>query len=104
MVNWKKASGILVTIGVTATVLYVSYSVVFLASKKELALFKKDHPESSLFQKLMEGEEAMMEKRISNITKKQLKRIEQLSLQPELTDLEIKEYDSIIRKWGYKNK
>lgn len=104
MVNWKKASGILVTIGVTATVLYVSYSVVFLASKKELALFKTAHPESTLFQKLMEGEEAMMEKRISNITKKQLKRIEQLSLQPELTDLEIKEYDSIIKKWGYKNK
>lgn len=104
MVNWKKASAILVTIGVTATVLYVSYSVVFLASKKDLALIKTAEPENRLFQDLLEGEAESMEKRISNITKKQLKRLHELSSKEDLTESEIKEYDSIIKKWDYKNK
>jgi hypothetical protein len=102
MVNWKKAGGILVTIGVTATILYVSYSVVFLANKKDLELLKKDCPECLLFSKLMEGDEARMEKKISNITKKQLKTLHELCLKTELTDSETKQYNSIIDKWGFK--
>jgi hypothetical protein len=104
MVNWKKASAILVTIGVTATVLYVSYSVVFLANKKDLALIKTAEPNNRLFQKLVEGEAEKMEKKISNITKKQLKRLHELSLKEEFTAEELKDYDSIIKKWDYKNK
>jgi hypothetical protein len=102
MVNWKKAGGILVTIGVTATILYVSYSVVFLANKKDLKLLKKDCPECLLFSKLTEGDEARMEKKISNITKKQLKTLHELCLKTELTDSETKQYNSIIDKWGFK--
>ncbi len=50
----------------------------------------------------MEGDEARMEKKISNITKKQLKTLHELCLKTELTDSEIKQYNSIIDKWGFK--
>jgi hypothetical protein len=46
--NWKKAGGILITLGVTATAIYMSYSFVFLAKKKDFDLFKEKCKGSNL--------------------------------------------------------
>jgi len=41
--DWKKAGTILVTLGVTATAVYMSYSFIFLAKKKDFELFKENY-------------------------------------------------------------
>lgn len=99
--NWKKAGGILVTLGVTATALYVSYSFVFLAKKKDFELFKEKCKDSVFFKNIDSEKENTMIKNIHNLSKKQLIKFSDLCNKEKLTDEETKQFEGLKKKWKY---
>lgn len=99
--NWKKAGGILISLGVTATAIYISYSFVFLAKKKDFELFKENCKDSELIKSLDKDSEALMIKKIHNLSKKQLAKFSELCNKKTLTDSEKEEFQKIKKKWGY---
>ena len=99
--NWKKAGGILVTLGITATAVYMSYSLLFLAKKKDFELFKENCKGSDLFKDISPEKEVLMLKNIHNLSKKQLLKFSELCNKKTLTDLETKEFDKLKKKWKY---
>lgn len=99
--NWKKAGGILVTLGVTATAIYVSYSLVFLAKKKDFELFKEKCKDSVFFKNIDSGKESLMIKNIHNLSKKQLMRFSDLCNKKTLTEEEKKDFEGLKKKWKY---
>lgn len=101
--NWKRAGVILVSLGVTATVCYVSYSLVFKGNKKDFEKLKTNSSESELFKKLDSETEVKMLKNIHNLSKKQINRLEELLNKESLSESEVAEMDSILKKWKYEN-
>ena len=99
--NWKKAGGILITLGVTATAIYMSYSFVFLAKKKDFDLFKEKCKGSNLLKDISSEKESLMIKNIHNLSKKQLIKFSDLCNKEILTEEEIKEFDILKKKWKY---
>lgn len=99
--NWKKASAILVTLGVTATVVYIVYSKKYLATVKDFEDAKRSCANCSVFYGTPE-EEVRMLKNIHNLTKKQLNRLAELNSTTEKTDEQQKEFDYLVKKWNYK--
>ena len=99
--NWKKVGGILITLGVTATAIYVSYSFVFLAKKKDFDLFKEKCKDSVFFKGIDSVKEGLMIKNIHNLSKKQLIKFSDLCNQQTLTEEEEKEFDKLKKKWKY---
>lgn len=99
--NWKKAGGILITLGVTATAIYVSYSFVFLAKKKDFDLFKEKCKGSIFFKDIDSEKESLMIKNIHNLSKKQLIKFSDLCNKETLTDQEAKELEVLKKKWKY---
>ena len=102
--NWKKAGLVLATLGVTATVCYVSYSFVFLANKKDFENFKEKLKDSDFFKGVDSDKEEKMLKNIHNLSKKQLTRLGELNTKKDLSDLEKKEVSILKAKWNYENK
>jgi hypothetical protein len=102
--NYKKAGTILITLGVTATVIYAVYSYKFLATVKELDEIKKSCSNCPMFQGLSEEESLKMSKNVHNLTKKELRRVYALDSTEERTEIETNEYNSLIKKWNFKNK
>jgi hypothetical protein len=101
--NWKKAGLVLATLGVTATVCYVSYSFVFVANKKDLENFKEKLKGSDFYKGIDSGKEEKMLKNIHNLSKKQLIRLGELISKKDLSDLEKKELSILKTKWKYEN-
>ena len=101
--NWKRAGVILVSLGVTATICYVSYSLVFKANKKDFEKLKTNSPGSDLFKKIDSETEVKLIKNIHNLSKKQINRLEQLINKESLSEVELTEKDSILKKWKYEN-
>lgn len=102
MINWKKATGILLTVGVTATVIYVSYSFVFLASKKDFLKLKENLIENDFFKNLSSLDEEKMILKIHNISKKELIKFSELLIKEKpLSNEDQISFDKIIKKWGY---
>ena len=99
--NWKKAGGILITLGVTATAIYVSYSFVFLAKKKDFDLFKEKCKDSDLLKNISSEKESLMIKNIHNLSKKQLIKFSDLCNKEALTEEETKEFELLKKKWKY---
>ena len=99
--NWKKAGGILITLGVTATAIYMSYSFVFLAKKKDFELFKEKCKDSVFFKDIDSGKEDLMIKNIHNLSKKQLIKFSDLCNKEILTEEETKEFELLKKKWKY---
>jgi hypothetical protein len=99
--NWKKAGGILITLGVTATAIYVSYSFVFLAKKKDFDLFKEKCKDSDLLKNISSEKEGLMIKNIHNLSKKQLIKFSDLCNKEALTEEETKEFELLKKKWKY---
>jgi hypothetical protein len=99
--NWKKAGTILVTLGITATAVYMSYSFVFLAKKKDFELFKEKCKDSKFLGNIDSEKEALMVKKIHNLSKKQLEKLTVLCNNESLTDSEKKEFEDLKKKWGY---
>lgn len=99
--NWKKAGGILITLGVTATAIYMSYSFVFLAKKKDFDLFKEKCKDSVFFKDIDSVKEGLMIKNIHNLSKKQLIKFSDLCNKGILTEEEKKEFDKLKKKWKY---
>lgn len=99
--NWKKAGGILITLGVTATAIYMSYSFVFLAKKKDFDLFKEKCKNSDLLKNINTEKEGLMLKNIHNLSKKQLIKFSDLCNKKTLTDDETKEFEVLKKKWKY---
>jgi hypothetical protein len=99
--NWKKAGGILITLGVTATAIYMSYSFVFLAKKKDFDLFKEKCKGSNLLKDISSEKESLMIKNIHNLSKKQLIKFSDLCSKETLTEEETKEFDILKKKWKY---
>lgn len=102
--NWKKAGLVLATLGVTATVCYVSYSFVFIAGKKDFEGFKEKLKGSDFYKSIDSDKEEKMLKNIHNLSKKQLTRFADLSVKKDLSDLESKELSILKTKWKYENK
>jgi hypothetical protein len=99
--NWKKAGGILVTLGVTATAIYVSYSFVFLAKKKDFQSFKENCKDSELIKNLDDKKEKIMLRKVHNLSKKQLIKFAELCNKKAFNDSEKEEFESLKKKWGY---
>jgi hypothetical protein len=99
--NWKKAGTILVTLGITATAVYMSYSFVFLAKKKDFDLFKEKCKDSVFFKDIDSEKESLMIKNIHNLSKKQLIKFSDLCNKKTLAEDEIKEFDKLKKKWKY---
>jgi hypothetical protein len=99
--NWKKAGGILITLGVTATAIYMSYSFVFLAKKKDFDLFKEKCKNSDLLKNISSEKESLMIKNIHNLSKKQLIKFSDLCNKELLTEEEAKELEVLKKKWKY---
>ena len=99
--NWKKAGGILVTLGITATAVYMSYSLLFLAKKKDFELFKENCKNSDLLKDIKPEIEVLMIKNIHNLSKKQLSKFSELCNKKTLTELDEKEFDKLKKKWKY---
>ena len=105
MVNWKKAGGILITLGVTATVCYVGYSFVFKANKNDFASFEESIKDSEWSKGWDEKLKAIALKKIHNLSKKELKQFSDLvNKYPDFSDSERKTFDSIITKWNFDTK
>lgn len=101
--NWKRAGVILVSLGVTATVCYVSYSLVFKGNKKDFEKLKNNSVKSELFKNLDSETETKMVKNIHNLSKKQINRLEELLNKESLSESEISEKVLILKKWKYEN-
>lgn len=99
--NWKKAGTILVTLGITATAVYMSYSFIFLAKKKDFELFKEKCKDSVFFKYIDSEKESLMIKKIHNLSKKQLSKFSDLCNKETLTEEEQKELDALKKKWKY---
>jgi hypothetical protein len=99
--NWKKAGGILVTLGVTATAVYMSYSFIFLAKKKDFEIFKENCKDSDFFKSIDSDKESLMIKNIHNLSKKQLKKFSDLCNKKTLAEKETKEFEVLKKKWKY---
>jgi hypothetical protein len=99
--NWKKAGTILVTLGITATAVYMSYSFVFLAKKKDFDLFKEKCKSSDLLKNISSEKESLMIKNIHNLSKKQLIKFSDLCNKETLTENEAKELEVLKKKWKY---
>ena len=99
--NWKKAGGILITLGITATAVYMSYSFVFLAKKKDFDLFKEKCKDSVFFKSIDSEKESLMIKNIHNLSKKQLVKFSDLCNKESLTEDELKEIETLKKKWKY---
>lgn len=99
--NWKKAGTILVTLGVTATAVYMSYSFIFLAKKKDFELFKENCKDSKLLKDIDSEKEKLMIKNIHNLSKKQLSKFSELCNKESLNELEQKEFEKLNKKWKY---
>jgi hypothetical protein len=101
--NWKKAGVVLATLGVTATVCYVSYSFVFLANKKDFENFKEKLKDSDFYKGIDSDSETKMVKNIHNLSKKQINRLEELLNKETLSESEVTEKSLILKKWKYEN-
>lgn len=102
MVNWKKAGVVLVSLGVTATVGYISYSLIFKANKKMLKQFLEDEKTSKILGSELSDETILnMNKKIHNLSKKQLARLDELARRNELTEAEKLEVEKLKNIWGY---
>jgi hypothetical protein len=101
--NWKKAGVVLATLGVTATVCYVSYSLVFLANKKDFENFKEKLKDSDFYKGIDSDLETKMVKNIHNLSKKQINRLEELLNKETLSESEVTEKSLILKKWKYEN-
>jgi len=101
--NWKKAGLLLATLGVTATVCYVSYSFVFVANKKDFEIFKEKLKGSDFYKDIDSDKESKMLKNIHNLSKKQLTKFGELVSKKDLSDLEKKEVGILKTKWKYEN-
>lgn len=99
--NWKKAGGILITLGVTATAIYMSYSFVFLAKKKDFDLFKEKCKGSIFFKDIDSEKESLMIKNIHNLSKKQLIKFSDLCNKETLAEEEKKDFEGLKKKWKY---
>lgn len=99
--NWKKAGGILITLGVTATAIYMSYSFIFIAKKKDFDSFKEKCKDSDLIKNISSEKESLMIKNIHNLSKKQLIKFSDLCNKEKLTDDETKEIEVLKKKWKY---
>lgn len=101
--NWKRAGVILVSLGVTATVCYVSYSLVFKGNKKDFEKLKNDSLKSEIFKNLDSETELKMIKNIHNLSKKEINRLSELLNKESLDENEKNEKGLILKKWKYEN-
>lgn len=99
--NWKKAGGILITLGITATACYLSYSFVFNANKKDFEAFKLKIKNSELIKQIDPEKEIKMIKKVHNLSKKQLIRLSELINKKYLVESENKEIETLKTKWNY---
>jgi len=102
--NWKKVGGVLVTLGVTASICYVAYSYKYVANSKDLESMKLSCSNCKVFHNLTEEESIRMTKNIHNLTKKQLNSILSLDSTEPKTNEQIDELYKLIKKWNFKNK
>jgi len=99
--DWKKTGVVLVTLGVTASVCYVSYSFIFKANLKGFEAFKSESESNGFFSTLTEENVFKMKKNIGNITKRQLFRFTELFNKNVLLELEEQDFNKIKIKWNY---
>lgn len=102
--NWKRAGVILATIGVTATVGYVSYSYITSAKTNAINLFFEENKDTNFVKGLSENDKLNAVKKRTNISSKNLVKIGELIKKDELTDSEQKELNKLVDKWNFLNK
>lgn len=102
--DWKKAGIILATVGVTATVGYVSYTYITSAKTDSINKFFDDNKDTNFVKELSEEDKLKAIKKRTNISSKNLVKIGELINKKDLTDSEQKELNKLINKWGFLNK
>jgi hypothetical protein len=96
--NWKRAGVILVTLGVTATVGYVSYTYVTSAKSKDIKDFLENNKESDIVKGLSDENKENAIKNATNISKKELVKLIGFCKKKVLSDEDKSEMKKILSK------
>ena len=99
--NWKRAGVILATIGVTATIGYVSYTYITSAKTNAINLFFEENKDSDFVKNLSDEDKLNAIKKRTNISSKNLVKLSELLKIESLSEKQKKEFDSLISKWNF---